>query len=375
MSKHLKEGAELDLSDDPPLTAAALVCTRHFATFPIVASTISAFTSSILTSWTLETASRSGFFRLLDRIGKNEWADVNQHFRQKRLDHAISDFFDHSSKATVDTLEWWLTQYSPEQYDASVGCLFQHAVSKSRLDVIQWLHAHDKLVLNDTVTKDDVDVFCSSPEIAYWLHKYADGFGLKLSLSCCTEGNFPFLQWAIKHRDRYEVRDYEYVVDEMCYNGMLDELKWLDKHGSACFSKVALERAILNDQVEVAKWLYSFPKKRNSDPCRGCSEFATVNWVVQNYHWQIPMARVYFFESATLSAVYKNDLRALKLAFKNRVGMVGNPMGSLMGSPMEMMGNPLGMMYNPMGILGNMNPVMAAAMRMMFRSCTGEIAL
>lgn len=195
MSKRSKvEDAESERSCYPALTVVMLVCRRspQVDTIHVVASTISSFICSIGVTWTLETASRCVFVRLLGQIGQNEWVGVNNRFRRKRLKHAISDLFGYYSNATVETLEWWLTRYLPERFDALVGYVFQYAVNNNRLDVIQWLHAQGKLILNGTLTEDDIDVFCCCPEIAYWLHEHADGFGLKLSLSLCTYGIFPF---------------------------------------------------------------------------------------------------------------------------------------------------------------------------------------
>lgn len=146
------------------LTAVRLVCTRlppSLAALLYVPVKVDAFLLPSL--WSLESASKLGFVRLLDRLLKLEWPGFNSECRAIRLTQTVEDAMDY--EYNVHVLEWWLTRYMPDQTVFPLARVLKRAIQRSQFPVLEWLHKETKGELPHL----SEPLLSTDPDVVAWL--------------------------------------------------------------------------------------------------------------------------------------------------------------------------------------------------------------
>lgn len=297
----------------PLLISVSVVCRSHarLTVLPEAEYIVEAYIDNFSDRWTLENASRRGFVRLLDRLGEREWSRVSLHFRELRLKHAIDEVV--ALQENVPVLHWWLTNYLPEKRDSHSSDIFTMAVQYNRLNVLKWLKEHD-LLRNIDLTRTFTSVF---PQITRWLHVNLPGVRMKISLTrCSTESDFEFVKWALRHESVHKVCGVANCFDDAAFNGNLLLLEWLHQDRSERCDPQMLTRVIYNEQLEVAKWLWStYPEEFFDDPAVSWFEpldNSIKSWLAFEYHWKDVLKRKAWIHSSIKIAVETRDSKSLE---------------------------------------------------------------
>lgn len=151
------------------LLAVRVVCAdqRHVAALLHGALSIDAFLWAGIKRWTLERASQRGFMSLLDRLLKHERSSYTRKFRELRLCRAVDDAF--QLGYDIHVLVWWLNSYMPDQQVYSLTALFELAIERTKLLILEWLYQETKGVLPDL----QEPVSCYDPDTVIWLHEHS----------------------------------------------------------------------------------------------------------------------------------------------------------------------------------------------------------
>lgn len=315
--------------EQQPLAAVRLVCNEQspLAALAHIMGKINAFVFEESDGrWTLESASKSGSLRLLDRLLKCEWLGFNQYCRELCLQFAIK----HSIQEVVydvHVLEWWLKTYIPVQakYPMDQICLF--GIVHGRLDVLQWVHQETQGQLSVPSNTQSPEVYCKSPEVVRWL--YANG-GRHLRLtfvfdpkSLDTEDSLESLKWCLSHEDCQflTIQDPELALAEAIYTGHLELLQWLHEHRPERCRPSVLSEIVYDGHLFVARWLQvKYPQSYFSDlkwkyggiRAMSHSDLAAVRWGVSEFNWSDEKAQLVWVTDAMKIAAYAGDLDMLE---------------------------------------------------------------
>lgn len=325
-----------------PLTAVRLVCDAYEQSIalPHVALKIDGFLWATGSQWTMETASRYGFLRLMNRRLKSDWPYYSREQREGRLYHAIKAAVCRGYDPLV--VEWWFKTYMPDQDVLTMATVYKLAFRHTRLPALAW--ARQEL-------KEDLPSpeYCESPDTAALLLSRGDYSCTRLSLHRRWESYATFqsikrcFTYQDQHEDSFEIYGGEYAVDEALRCGLLADLKWLLQHRPQFFqpNHVAshrrnhdgaclLRNAIRYGNVDAAKWLASLspellfedPRHTFEDSLDALHPFRydleTLRWVLSQYVWRKPRNRSYWMCEARDYAARSGNMEMLEFVYKIR---------------------------------------------------------
>lgn len=318
------------------LTAVRLVCTRLPASVAALKHVVIKVDAFLLPSqWSLESASRLGFVRLLDRLLTLEWPGFNAKCREIRLKSAVQAAL--NDRYDVCVLEWWLKRYMPGQTALfPLHRVFEIAIQHAQLPVLDWLYQETKGELPELV----LSYSCSDPEVVIWLHEHGAAKACsRLYLNCQWESDdsFQAIKRCLAYQDdqgsSLQIQRHESVVAEAIARNLLDELKWLLQHRPEFFAPTHLSYAVRCGRHEIVKWLLAaFPKLFFHDPYgtfEGHSrfgspykyEFEMIQWVLYDYDWANATNpnRNLWMKSAIEFAVNEGKMELLELVHKTSI--------------------------------------------------------
>lgn len=287
--------------------------------------------------WTLESASRHGLVRLLDRLLRFEWPGFTRECREKRLYQTIQDAIKHGYDEPV--LEWWIKRYMPDQTVVSWAFVLELAVKHERIPVLELLHqeTQGKLpMLDDPVP-------CFDVKVVIWLHEHGHGhLCAKLSLiNCLTSAStFQSIQQCLIYEDQdssFRIDHAERAVYKAFESGDVDHLLWLyDNRLELLSQKQNLNLALRYGGLKAAKWLDErFPSQHFDYPRRTFTKvfydqegyaiedkifldkynLDLVQWVVCEFSWSDDIRRLTWIDDAMEFAARTNQLEILEFAY------------------------------------------------------------
>lgn len=325
------------------LTAARVVSNSHpqVAALPHVAHKIDAFLFLAGTShWTLESASRLGCVRVLDRLMTQEYPGLNLNGRKLRLGLATVE-----GEYDLQVLQWWVQTYlpggqipvpstvrwavpgdRPPREISSMACAFKFAIRHARTPVLEWLHNETR----GELPRLERPVDCHDPEIVLWLREHGARLTkIRLSLHhrYKSQADFETIKQCMLYEDQadssVELVDVEKAVAKIIERGEMESLLWLLQHRPTVFRSYHLMVAIRHNRLTVAQWLQrSFPWHFFADPARtfpkayaagSCYfDLALVEWVICEFNWIKQKKRLAWINDAMVFAAGSGNFELLE---------------------------------------------------------------
>lgn len=322
---------------EPALTAVNAIVARcpGVVALPHVVRRISAFLFTLeFSCWSLESASKRGHVRLLDRLLNLESPGFNQKCRELRLNWVIQDCVERGYDPEV--VDWWFRCYMPNQQRVSMADIFKIAIEHAQLPVLEWIYEETQSQL----PVPRYPPYCLDPEVAVWLHEHG-GLHSLIQLSLYryiwpSDDCFEFVKQCFGFEDKTETFKIKHAfkaVTQAIERGQLDALQWLQTHRLKLFETDYLDYAVHYGRINVAKWLkQSFPKHYFSDPQNTFQDsvvsgpfkfdFDTIQWTAREYDWKDQNARLYWLEHAIIHAADTGKLELLDFAYTFRQEIV-----------------------------------------------------
>ncbi|TYZ62762.1 hypothetical protein PybrP1_004161 [[Pythium] brassicae (nom. inval.)] len=188
---------------------------------------------------------------------------------------AMNDCLDHSRAWSLERaaarghkfLVQHLALAVPQQSAAENALVMDFAARNGHLEILQWLHATERLSGCSTRSMDDA-AKNGHLAIVQWLHEHrSEGCTTKAMDYAAKHGHLDVVQWLHAHRAEGCTAK---AMDLSAQNGFLDVLVWLDAHRSEGCSAAAVSKAVAAGHLAVVRWLCEHRKME-------CTPAAMVN--------------------------------------------------------------------------------------------------
>lgn len=282
------------------LTSVRLVVTHahgQIAFLPHVALTINSFVDAT-EKWTLESASKTQYLYLLDRLLSIELPQVSAAFRQARFRHAITSA---AALGHIDVLQWWRSRYLRIQYSNTHKLLILRIATESgQIHVLKWLL--NVIGLNLRALEQVQEPFpCQHSTLIHWFYDHNLPVKLQVSLDqVAKRGDLDLMIWLhgkaqsqVSSEPRLELRCTLRAMYNAAQAGHLNVLKWLHDHKvQDSVSEWAVMAAAKNGHWQVMQWLLAIYPDGQFDPpyteAVSHGHVDTVRWIVESYPWKEP---------------------------------------------------------------------------------------
>lgn len=303
------------------LTAVPLVCATQpsVAALPHVQYKISVLLFRVDTSaWTLESASKRGFERLLNHLLTKEWPEFDQECRQKRLQQAVRNAVE--NKYDVSVLEWWLTLYMPGQQSVRMIDVMALAVKYAQIPVLEWLHQE----LQGELPHLNEMIECNDPETVIWLYTHGRrhyNIHLCLPAHVWATANFQMVKQCLIYQEEdlsFRFIETSRAISVAIERGDLESVQWLFERRLS-FQRYHLNQALSFGNLDVARWLlqrapsryFWYVYKTFTNPSHTNQvqiSMDLVQWVVCEFDWEHDSSRLCWIKHAMRFAAKKGEL-------------------------------------------------------------------
>lgn len=315
------------------LTAVVRVCDSNprVAIACDVAHIIDAFLCFRFSHWSLESAAKRGFPRLMDRLLEREWSGFNRQWREMRLCHGINKAIRRGYD--IQVMEWWFRRYIPDQDLFPIAAVYEIAIRNVNISVLEWVYQETRGDLPRI--KRSVSIYF--PDTLAWLLDHGDRYSCNW-LSLCKmlkidAHDFYAIKRCLIHEDEdnsFTFHGSHKTVNEALAYGQLADLQWLYEHRPAFFGPNILRNAVRLGNLDAAKWLVkTFPLHYFSNPKQTYQSFEglrpykynfeMVKWVLSEFEWRKDRKRNDWMREAWNYAAQSGKLEMLEFVYHIRV--------------------------------------------------------
>lgn len=309
---------------EQPLACIRTVCASLLAVtaLPHVEHIIDAFFPT--SPWTLESASKRGLLRLMDRLLKYEHPGFNQECRLLRLKLAVEvsvkDGYD------VLVLEWWIKRYMPGQTAVSLDRILELAIKQARIPVLEWLFRETNGDLPHLAQK----VGCSDPDVTVWLYEHGRRHlnTTQYFHLCVNQFDYQSAKQCLIYKEEdaggsFCLMNTNKVAEKAITCNLLEQVQWLYDYDPSIFKSSYLNIGIACGHLELVNWLYKkFPKHYFSDPAfyiqlrlHRSFKFSIdiFRWVLCEFEWADNRKRLNWMKDTMVFAAKKGSLEVLEM--------------------------------------------------------------
>lgn len=303
------------------LTAIAVVGRAYprFASLDHAVKCVEEFTGEYTGKWTLESASKAGFVRLLHVLSAQEWPALGNEFRKARGLYAAKSAV---KAGDLEVLRWWVDMYLPGLH-VDMMDLFRVAAEFGHVHILTWL-TNSELVQN---CQDPICITRNYEEAARWLHQHRQVCQAAGAIQVLLDANntaldFAFVKWIHSRPGEFQVKNKSYATVGAAANGDMMMLKWLYASGWDKWPVRAVDSAAANGHLDVIKWMFTTCQ---SQDYHGAATAAIVNghshvidWIAKRFKWRSVNPRTAWFNRYISTAARVGNLDMVKRLFKYR---------------------------------------------------------
>lgn len=301
------------------LTAVAVVGRAYprFASLDHAVKCVEEFKGEYTCKWTLESASKAGFVRLLRVLGEQECGDE---FRKARGLYAAESAV---KAGNLEVLHWWLGTYL-SGLQVNMMDLFRVAAEFGQVHILAWISTNSE---QQQKYQDPIRITRNYQEVAYWFHQHRQLHQAAAPIQVFLDANntsldLAFAKWIHSRAGEFQVKNKSYATGSAAANGDMMMVKWLYASGWDKWPVRAVDSAAANGHLDVIKWMFTTCQ---SQDYHGAATAAIINghthvidWIAKRFKWRSVNPRTAWFNRYISTAARVGNLEMVKHLFKYR---------------------------------------------------------